>query len=348
MVSLIPSPSVGVWHLGPVPIRAYALAILVGIIVAWWMGARRYAARGGQADKILDIAIWAVPFGIVGGRLYHVLTDWGDYFGPGGHPWRALAIWEGGLGVWGAVALGAVGVWLGTRQAGLRLAPVADAVAPGVLVAQGIGRLGNWFNQELFGKPTTLPWGLRVDQAHRPAGAAPGTLYQPTFLYEMVWDFLAAGLLMAIDKKCKLGHGRVVALYVALYCAGRGCVEMLRIDPAHHILGLRLNVWTAGLVGIGALVCFIVQSHRRPGRDTELYRPGRAPATPSAPAAASVGSDDWAALRGEGDHAASSTREKADRVDAVGETDRADDAGRPGGAGSGTEAGIRPGRAEDR
>jgi len=266
----LPSPSQGVWHLGPFPVRAYAIAILVGIVVATVMTQRRWKARGGDPETVLDITYWAVPFGIVGGRLYHVVSSPDAYFGPGGNPWKAFAIWEGGLGIWGAVALGAVGAWIGCRRQGVRLAPFADALAPGLLVAQGIGRLGNWFNQELFGGPTTLPWGLRIDDAHLPVGFEPGTLFHPTFLYELLWNFAAAAVLIYLDRRFRLGHGRTFWLYVVLYTTGRLWIELLRIDPAETVLGLRLNVWTSIVVGLGALVAFVVVGRRHPGRDTTL------------------------------------------------------------------------------
>ncbi|MBO9567508.1 MAG: prolipoprotein diacylglyceryl transferase [Cellulomonas iranensis] len=266
----IPSPSRGVWHLGPFPLRAYAIAILLGIVVAVVVTQRRWRERGGDPETVLDITYWAVPFGIVGGRLYHVISSPAKYFGEGGDPWKAFAIWEGGLGIWGAVALGAVGAWIGCRRAGVRLAPFADALAPGLLLAQGIGRLGNWFNQELFGAPTTLPWGLRIDDAHLPAGYESGTLFHPTFLYELLWNLAAAGLLVYLDRRRRLGHGRVFWLYVVLYTAGRLWIELLRIDPAETVLGLRLNVWTSILVGLGALVAFVVVGRRHPGRETTL------------------------------------------------------------------------------
>jgi len=266
----IPSPGQSVWHLGPFPLRAYAIAILLGIVVATVMTQRRWKARGGDPETVLDVAYWAVPFGIVGGRLYHVVSSPDAYFGPGGDPWKALAIWEGGLGIWGAVALGAVGAWIGCRRHGVRLADFADALAPGLLVAQGVGRLGNWFNQELFGGPTTLPWGLRIDDAHLPAGFDPGTLFHPTFLYEMLWNFAAAALLIYLGPRLRPGSGRTFWLYVVLYTTGRLWIEMLRIDPAETVLGLRLNVWTSIVVCLGALVAFVVVGRRNPGRDTTV------------------------------------------------------------------------------
>ena len=266
----IPSPAQGVWHLGPFPVRAYAFAILLGIVAALWLTRRRWIERGGEPDTTLEIAFWAVPFGIVGGRIYHVITSPDAYFGVGGDPVRALYIWEGGLGIWGAVAFGGIGAWIGCRRQGVRLAPWADALAPGLLVAQAIGRLGNWFNQELYGGPTTLPWGLRIDPEHMPVGDPAGTLYHPTFLYEIIWNLAGAALLIWIDRKFRLGYGRVFWLYVVIYTTGRLWIELLRIDPAHHFLGLRLNVWTSIIVGLGALVAFVVVGRRHPGRDTTL------------------------------------------------------------------------------
>jgi prolipoprotein diacylglyceryl transferase len=266
----IPSPPHNEWHLGPFPVRAYALAILVGIVAAVLICQRRWKDRGGDPDTVLEVSFWAVPFGIVGGRLYHLITSPDAYFGEGGHPWRAFAIWEGGLGIWGAIALGGVGAWIGCHRAGVRLAPFADALAPGLLVAQALGRLGNWFNQELFGGPTTLPWGLRIDDAHLPAGYAPGTLFHPTFLYEILWNLAGAVLLVWLDRQFRLGHGRVFWAYVMIYTSGRLWIEMVRIDDAHHFLGVRLNVWTAAIVFVGALVAFVMVGRRHPGRDTTL------------------------------------------------------------------------------
>jgi prolipoprotein diacylglyceryl transferase len=271
--AVIPSPSQGVWNLGPIPIRAYALLIILGIVVAVWLGNRRYTARGGRPGTITDLAVWAVPFGIVGGRLYHVLTDWQLYFGPGGSGLAgAVKIWQGGLGIWGAVAFGALGAWIGARRMGLLLPPVGDAIAPGIALAQAIGRFGNWFNQELFGAPTTLPWSLQIDPANRPAGYQGFETFHPTFLYESLWMVGVALVLIWADRRFRLGHGRVFALYVALYCAGRLWIEMLRIDSANQVLGLRLNVWTALLIGLGAVAYLLISARLRPGPDTTLVR----------------------------------------------------------------------------
>jgi len=270
----IPSPSQGVWFLGPVPLRAYALAILAGIVIAVLLTQRRWKERGGDLDDVLEIAFWAVPFGIVGGRIYHVITSPDAYFGEGGDPWQAFAVWKGGLGIWGAIALGAVGAYIGCRRLGVSFPVFADALAPGLLVAQAVGRLGNWFNQELFGGPTTLPWGLQIDAAHLPAGFESGTLFHPTFLYEMLWNLAGAALLIWADRRFRLGHGRVFWLYVIVYTTGRLWIEALRIDPAQMIGPFRLNVWTSIIVGLGALVAFVVVGRRHPGRETTTLLQG--------------------------------------------------------------------------
>ncbi len=268
LLASIPSPAQGSWSLGPIPIRAYALFIVAGIVVAVWWGGRRYVARGGRPGTIADIALWAVPFGIVGGRLYHVLSDWQLYFGPDGRGFvAALRVWDGGLGIWGAVAVGALGAWIGARRAGVALPPVADAIAPAIALAQAIGRWGNYFNQELFGSPTTLPWGLEIDVANRPTGYAEFDTFQPTFLYESLWLIGVVVVLVWADRRYQMGHGRVFALYVALYCLGRLWIEALRIDAANTILGLRLNIWTAGIVGLGALAYFVWSLRTKPGRE---------------------------------------------------------------------------------
>ena len=268
MLTYIPSPETGVWDLGPIPLRAYAMFIVLGIIVAVVLGSKRYEARGGRPGVITDIAIWAVPFGIVGGRLYHVLSDWQIYFGAEGRGFAAaFRIWDGGLGIWGAVLLGAVGAWIGARRSGVVLPPIADAIAPGIALAQAIGRLGNYFNQELFGSPTTLPWGLEISPANRPAGYAEYATFHPTFLYESLWLVALALVVIWADRRFNLGHGRAFALYVLLYTVGRVWIEALRIDSANHILGVRLNVWTSILVGLGALAYLVISSRIRPGRE---------------------------------------------------------------------------------
>lgn len=267
-----PSPTVSGFHLGPLTIHFYALCIMLGIAVAVWITARRWRERGGRPGEAIDISLWAVPFGIVGGRIYHVITDPELYFLPGKNPWNAFAIWDGGLGIWGAVALGAVGVWIGCRRAGASFLAFADAVAPAVLAAQGIGRWGNWFNNELYGDPTDLPWGLQIHQMDAAAGRAvtdaagnPVVLgyFQPTFLYESVWCLVTAAAIIWLDRKVRLGAGSVLALYVAVYTAGRFVFELMRSDYANLILGLRVNTWVSGLLFLAAVVAFLL-TFRRP------------------------------------------------------------------------------------
>jgi prolipoprotein diacylglyceryl transferase len=275
----IPSPSQGVWHLGPFPLRGYALCIILGVVVAIMMGERRWVARGGLRGQVSDISIWAVPFGLVGGRLYHVITDPSRYFGEGGDPVTALYLWQGGLGIWGAIALGGVGAWIGARRAGIRLPPLADALAPGIVVAQAIGRWGNWFNQELFGKPTTQPWALEIAPDKRPPGYEAFETFHPTYLYECIWDLGAAGVVIWADRKFTLGHGRAFALYVMAYTAGRGWIEYLRIDTveADDVFGLRLNVWTSIVLFVLATLYFVVVGRRHPGREESVWREGHGP-----------------------------------------------------------------------
>ncbi len=278
ILAVLPSPTQGVWELGPLPIRAYALCIIAGILAAIWLTERRWVARGGAPGDVMDIAVWAVPFGIVGGRIYHVLSSPRAYFGEGGDPLRAFAIWEGGLGIWGAIALGGVGAWIACRRRGIPLPAFADALAPGLLVAQAIGRLGNWFNNELYGGPTDLPWALRI-YAWDGAGAVVGAdgrpvvlgTFHPTFLYELLWNLAAAALVIWADRRFRLGHGRAFALYVASYCAGRLWIELLRTDPAETFFGVRLNVFTSVVVGLLAVAYLVWQR----GRPREVITRGR-------------------------------------------------------------------------
>ena len=263
-----PSPADGVWNLGPLPLRAYALFIIIGIGVAIWLGERRWVARGGRPGDVTEIATWMVPFGIAGGRIYHVITSPQAYFGEGGDPVKALYIWEGGLGIWGAVALGGVGAWIGCRRRGIPLPAYADALAPGVVLAQAIGRLGNYFNQELYGRATDLPWALEIDREYRPEGMLEQVTYHPTFLYELLWNLGVAALVIWADRRFRLGHGRAFALYVAAYTVGRAWIEALRVDPANELFGLRLNEWTSLVVFLGAVTYLVVSSRRRPGRET--------------------------------------------------------------------------------
>jgi prolipoprotein diacylglyceryl transferase len=271
-LAYIPSPSRSVIHLGPIPLRGYAFCIILGVFVAVWLANRRWVARGGQPGTVGDIAVWAVLFGLVGGRLYHVITTYEPYFGKGGHPVDALKIWEGGLGIWGAIALGALGAWIGCRRRGVPLPAYADAAAPGIVLAQAIGRWGNWFNQELYGKPTTLPWALKISEDKRPPTSLDAATYHPTFLYESIWCIGVALLVLWADRRFKLGHGRAFALYVAAYTVGRAWIEYLRVDEAHHILGLRLNDWTSMVVFVAAVAYLVVSHRKRPGRE-EVVEP---------------------------------------------------------------------------
>ena len=286
VLAYIPSPAQGVWHIGPVPIRAYALFIIVGIIVALVIGDRRWEARGGERGVIYDIALWAVPFGLIGGRLYHVITDWPKYFGEGDAGLLgALRIWDGGLGIWGAVALGGVGAWIACRNRGIPLPAFGDAIAPGIILAQAIGRLGNYFNQELYGRPTTVPWGLEIYERESVSGVvspdlangvSTGELYSvvhPTFLYELLWNVLIFAVLIWVDRRFKIGHGRLFALYVAGYCLGRFWIELLRSDQATLIADIRVNTFTSTFVFIGAVVYIMVAPKGREDPKTLKGKP---------------------------------------------------------------------------
>lgn len=275
-LAFLPSPSVSELHLGPLPLRGYSLMILLGIFAAIWLGGRRWAARGGEREAVTEIAMWAVPFGLAGARLYHVVTTSGPYFGEGGDPVSALYIWDGGIGIWGAIAGGALGAWIGCRRRSIPLPAFADALAPGIALGQAIGRWGNYFNQELFGRPTTVPWALKIDPGHD--GYIPGhTTYHPTFLYESLWCVGVLALVIWADRRFTLGHGRAFALYAAAYTLGRFWIEYLRIDDAHHILGLRLNDWTSIAVFTAAVAYLVVATRRRPGREPAQLLRGKRP-----------------------------------------------------------------------
>jgi prolipoprotein diacylglyceryl transferase len=270
-------------------IHAYAICIIIGIAVALWMGARRFEARGGRREDVYDVAGWAIVLGIIGGRLYHLITDPELYFEgkPGTSPIDAVKIWDGGLGIWGAVALGFLGVWIGCRRHGLRVTSMIDALAPGVVLAQAIGRWGNWFNNELFGGPTSLPWKLTIHCMDASTGRAitggensgyvcpPNSTvagyFHPTFLYESIWCVGVCIGLLIVDRKFRLGRGNVFALYVMGYTAGRGWIEALRKDHANHILGLRLNDWTTILVFVGALIWFVRHGGFHAAREASPY-----------------------------------------------------------------------------
>lgn len=259
----IPSPSEAEWQIGPIPIRAYALCLIAGIVAAGWIMEARLRARGAPKWTVLDIAVWAVPFGIIGGRLYHVITSPQAYFGAGGDPWQAFAVWEGGLGIPGAIVMGALGAWIACKQLKLPFSMAADALAPGLPVGQAIGRLGNWFNQELYGKPTEIAVGLEIDYAHRVPGYKEFATFHPTFLYELVWNLGVALTVWLADKKYKFGFGRAFAVYVALYGVGRFWIEGLRIDPAGAFLGMRTNQWMSIIIVMAALIFLLRTSAER-------------------------------------------------------------------------------------
>jgi prolipoprotein diacylglyceryl transferase len=279
----IPSPDVSYIELGTFRIYFYALCIIAGIVAAVLLTNHRLTKRGAEPWVVIDIALLAVPLAIVGARIFHVLTHLGFYFGEGGNPWNPLqpgsvwAIWEGGIAIYGALIGGAVGAWLGCRWTGIRFWSFADALAPGLLLAQAIGRFGNWFNQELFGLPTDLPWGLEIDSDNPafPPGLAPDTLFHPTFLYEVIWNTAGVILLLWAGSRFRLQWGRLFGLYLVWYSAGRIVWESIRIDPSDIYLGLRTNVWSAIIGVIIGLAIIIVQRRRHPGVEPSPYVPGR-------------------------------------------------------------------------
>ena len=278
VISSIPSPDISYFDIGPLRMYIYALCIIVGIIVAAFLTNARLTKRGAEPWIVIDIILLAIPLAIIGARIFHVLTHPAFYFGPGADFFAVFRIWEGGIAIYGALIGGAVGAWLGCRWSGIRFWTFADALAPGMLIAQALGRFGNWFNQELFGLPTTLPWGLEIDRDNPawPPGLPSGTLFHPTFLYEVIWNLLgAAVLLWAGQKFIRLQWGRLFALYLIWYSAGRVVWESIRIDPTEIFLGLRVNVWWSIFSIVLGLVIFVVQKKRHPGLEPSPYRPGR-------------------------------------------------------------------------
>ncbi len=266
MVELIPSPTTSTLSIGPLTIHFYALCIITGIAVAIWLGRWRYANLGGNPDEVSEVAIWAVPFGIIGGRIYHVISSPQQYFGENGNPVDALRIWQGGLGIWGAISFGAIGayVYFKTHTTTLSFAKLLDSLAPGVIIAQAIGRIGNYFNQEVFGKPTTLPWALEIEAKNRPVGYEEFATFHPTFLYELLWCLIIALLLIKLPgflNSISRNPGDIFALYIAGYTAGRFWIEALRIDEANYILGLRLNIWVSIIVFASAVI-YLYRSKR--------------------------------------------------------------------------------------
>jgi prolipoprotein diacylglyceryl transferase len=256
-LAYLPSPDTGVWYVGPVPVRAYALFILLGVVVAVVIGDRRWRARGGSKGAVADLATISVPFGILGARLYHVVTSPERYLD---EPIAALYVWQGGLGIPGGIAGGTLAAYVICRRRGWSPGAMADACAPGVVVAQAIGRLGNYFNSELFGSPTTLPWGLLIDPGN-PDAVAGAVAYHPTFLYELLWNLGVAAFVVWADRRYRLGGGRVFALYVAAYAIGRAWIEALRIDEAQTLFGLRLNDYVMAVLLAAALAFLVARRH---------------------------------------------------------------------------------------
>lgn len=253
-------------------IHAYAICILIGIVIAVWMANVRLTRRGAEPGVVLDIALWAVPLGIIGARIYHVLTHPGDYFN-GQDPLSVLYIWEGGIAIFGALIGGAIGAIIGCRFAGIRFWTFADAAAPGILLAQAFGRLGNWFNHELFGTPTDLPWGLEIESTNPafPIGLPEGTLFHPTFLYEILWNLAGVAVILFLERRFRLQWGKVLGLYLIVYGLGRTWFESIRIDPSEVFFGLRVNVWGAlAAIALG-LIIIIVQRLRHPGVESSPY-----------------------------------------------------------------------------
>lgn len=279
VVASIPSPSINgfsLWPGGPF-IHFYALCILAGIVVAALITNHRLTKRGAEPWVVIDICLLAVPLAIIGARIFHVVTHWGFYFGEGKNIWAIFYIWEGGIAIFGALIGGAIGAWLGCKWTGIRFWSFADALAPGLLLAQAMGRFGNWFNQELYGLPTDLPWGLQIDypNAAWPEGLPAGTLFHPTFLYEVIWNSLGVLFLLWAGTRFRLQWGRLFALYLIWYSAGRIVWESIRIDPSEVFFGLRTNVWAAIAGVVVGLVIFIVQTRRHPGFEPSPYMRGR-------------------------------------------------------------------------
>jgi prolipoprotein diacylglyceryl transferase len=252
----IPSPHTGVVHLGPLQVHMYGVTLLVAILACIWLTGRRWNAMGGDWDLVTRVAVWGVTFGVIGARAYHDLTSWSEVPSP---KWQGIVeVWKGGLGIWGGILFGALAGSVVVRRSGYDVGKFLDAAAPGLLLAQGIGRIGNWWNQELYGKPTKLPWGLEISPDHRPLQYLDRATFHPTFLYELIWDFIGVGLLLYIGRRFTIRPPALFALYAAWYCFGRFFEELLRVDPAHHIAGLRLNAWVSVIVFVAATTYFVV------------------------------------------------------------------------------------------
>jgi prolipoprotein diacylglyceryl transferase len=277
LFSSIPSPTVSYFDLGPVRIHIYALCILLGIVLATWMTDARLTRRGGERGVTLDIILWAVPLGIIAARFYHVFTHPTDYFFANADLMKVFYIWEGGNAIFGALLGGAVGALIGCRVTGIRFWSFADALAPAMLVAQGVGRLGNYFNQELFGQPTDAPWGLEIAFGNSawPAGLPEGTLFQPTFLFEMLWNFAGVAVIVLLERRLALRWGKSFGVYLIWYGIGRMYFESIRLDPSETFFTIRTNIWAAFFAALIGVTIILVQRRRHPGKELSVYRPDR-------------------------------------------------------------------------
>lgn len=273
LITSLPSPTISDITVGPFIIRFYALFIILGITLAILVSGIRLKNRGAKAGVAIDIAIWTVPIAIVGARLFHVLTHLNDYFGDGKNPMTVFYIWEGGLAIYGGIIFGALGAYIGARSVGIKFFAYADALVPGLLLAQAVGRWGNYFNNELFGQPTTLPWGLEIsaDNPAYPVGLPAGELFHPVFLYESIWSLLGIAVLLVIEKRFNLQWGKLFAAYLVYYSIGRAFIETIRLDPAYVLFGLRTNVWSAILGIIAGIALFIYLGRKHTGIEQTVF-----------------------------------------------------------------------------
>jgi prolipoprotein diacylglyceryl transferase len=275
-----PPPAWAQFHLGPLTIHTYALCIIAGMVAATIITQRRLSRRGAESGVVLDIILWAIPFGIVGARLYHVFTHGGDYFYPGADLWNVFAIWDGGNALYGSLLGGTVGAYIGCRRTGIRLWSFADALAPAMLVAQSLGRLGNYFNHELFGLPTTLPWGLEIlpTDTMFPKDLPAGTLFHPLFLYEIIWNLVGVAVILILERRFALRWGRAFGVYLIWYGLGRSWLEAIRIDPTSDALwGIPANIWASFVAIALGIALIVVQSRRHPEPEPSVYSAGREP-----------------------------------------------------------------------
>ncbi|MBU4464353.1 MAG: prolipoprotein diacylglyceryl transferase [Actinobacteria bacterium] len=275
-----PDPALAQFSIGPLTIHTYALCLIAGMIAAAFLTNRRLTRRGAPSGVVIDIVLWAIPLGIVGARFYHVFTHVGDYFAPGDNLWGIFAIWDGGNALYGSLIGGAVGAYIGCRRSGVRFWAFADALAPAMLVAQAIGRLGNYFNHELFGLPTTLPWGLEIESSNAkfPPGLPADTLFHPLFLYEIIWNLVGVALLLLLERRFRLQWGRLFGLYLIWYGLGRSWLEAIRIDPTSDgLFGIPANVWASFVAVALGVALFVIQGRRHPHPEPGVMRDGWVP-----------------------------------------------------------------------